>query len=410
MSNLRIALVQERSNDQAYFSGSTITGNLLLDVTEPKSYKYVSVQFVGRSRVRWEEHRTGTTGSQIMTYSSKQSFADQGLMLWTCQQSPDGKLAPAEYSWPFSFSILPNAASSFEGTVGNIRYSLQGRIGTGLMKFDHNVEVEIPVQQLVSITDPRLLLPERQEVQKRLCCLCCASGAITLNASIPKTGLCVGEVFPLHVSIENGSNRRITLKATISQHVVYTAIEHQRTSGKTLICMASDPIEPQATREWDPMIEIPPTDILHESSCQNIQILHSLVVTAKIPRALALTTAIPLQLGNCSVQQQGNQNQVPRTQPASSPQFPQGTQPTAYPAPGQQVVAHPASAPGPPGTPGQPGLTYTSPVISAAYPPQQPPGPNPTLTHGKPPPDSRDDFPEPSSDDEQIPLLLDVLQ
>ena len=406
MSNLRIALVQEWA-DQAYFSGSTITGNLLLDVTEPKSYKYVSVQFVGRSRVYWEEHRTETSGNQqrqiTYRYSSEQSFADQGLMLWTCQQSPDGKLAPAEYSWPFSFSIPPNAASSFEGTVGNIRYSLKGRIGTSLMKFDHNVEVEIPVQQLVSITDPRLLLPERQEVQKRLCCLCCASGPITLNASIPKTGFCVGESFPLHVSIENGSNRRITLNATISQRVVYTARGHQRTSGKTLICMASDPIEPQATREWDPMIEIPPTEILHESSCENIQILYSLVVTAKIPRALDLTTAIPLQLGNCSVQQQENQHQVPPTQPASSLQF--RTQLTAYPAPGQQVVAHPASAPGPPGTPGQPGLAYTSPVISAAYPPQQPPGPNPTLTHGKPPPDSLDDFPEPSSDDEQIPLL-----
>lgn len=115
MSNLRIALVQERPG-QAYYSGSTITGNVLLDLAEARNYKYVSIQFVGRSYVHWEERRSESSGNQqrhvTYRYTSEHQCADQ--------VSSDGKLGAAKYSWPFSFAIPPLAPSFFEGTVGNI--------------------------------------------------------------------------------------------------------------------------------------------------------------------------------------------------------------------------------------------------------------------------------------------------
>lgn len=381
MSNLRIALVQERP-DQVYYSGSAIAGNVLLGITEPKSYKYVSIQFVGRSYVHWEERRTETSGNQrrevIYRYTSEEPYVDERLMLWTCQQSPDGKLGAAEYSWPFSFTIPPLAPSSFEGTVGNIRYSLEARIGAGILKFDHSIEVKVPVQQLVRVTDPRLLLPERLEIEKTLCCLCCASGPIVLNASVPKTGFCVGESFTLHTSVENGSNRRITLSASICQLVVYTAQDHQRTSRKTLSNFESDPIEPRTTREWDPVVAVPVTEII--GSCQNIQIEYTLVVAAKIPGALDLSRAIPLHLGNCSVQQQqGGQPPIPPAQGAVQHLPPNQMHP--YPAPsshpGPVYPPPPTSAPYPPPPPTS--APYPPPPsTSAPYPPQPPPGPTPT--------------------------------
>ena len=401
MSNrsLRVALVQERP-DQPFYSGSAIKGNVLLDVTEPKSYKYVSIKFVGRSYVYWEERRTETSGNEqrhvTYRYRSEQSFADQDLMLWTCQQAPDGKLPAAEYSWPFSFTVPPLAPSSFEGTVGNIRYWLEARVGTGLLKFDHVVEVVVPIHQLVKITDPRLLLPERVEAEKTLCCLCCASGPITLNASIPKTGFCLRESFTLHVSIENGSSRHITLEASIHQLVIYRAQSRQRSNKKTLAKYDSDPIEPRSSREWDPTIEIPVTEIVHAGSCENIEVQYSLVVSASVPGALDLSRSFPLQLANCSVQQQEGQN--PAFPAASGPGYPPST-PSAYP---------------PPATSGYP------PPASSAYPPQQPPGapigwqpPNTGLPaepdagqppSGKPPTVSNEDS-DSSSDDETGRLL-----
>ena len=159
MSKLRISLVQERT-DQIYFTGSSITGSLLLSVTEPKDYKHVSIRFGGKAHVHWTEG----SGENSTSYNATEPYIDEKIILWSSDQSPDGKLDPGEYNWPFTFTIPSNVPSSFEGTAGNIRYSLEGRIGTGLMKFDHKVEVRIPVQQVVSITDPQLLEPVRQEV------------------------------------------------------------------------------------------------------------------------------------------------------------------------------------------------------------------------------------------------------
>ena len=391
MANLRIALVQE-SPDQAFYSGSTVSGSVQLDVSEPKSFKYVSIKFVGRSYVYWEERRTESSGNQQRTvvykYSSEQPYVDEDAMLWTCQQSPDGKLGIAEYSWPFRFTVPAHAPSSFEGTVGNIRYVLEARVGTGLLKFDHVVEARIPVQQLVRITDPRLLLPERFEAEKTLCCLCCASGSITLNIAVPKTGFCLRETFILHVSVENGSSRGITVAASICQLVLYKARSHQRSSKKTLACYESDPIEGQSSREWDPVIEVPATEIVHEGSCDDIVIQYSLVVAAKIPQAVDISRSIPIQLSNCSVQQQGGQSLAPPSTPPATFPPPSGapyppTSGAPYPPPSGAPYPPPSGAPYPPtsGAPYPPpsGAPYpptsgAPPDLVSPYPSQPPPG------------------------------------
>lgn len=368
MSNLRISLVQERP-DQPFYSGSTIAGNVLLDVNEPKSFKYASIKFSGRSYVHWEERRRESSGNERRTessgnerrtvvhkYTSEQPCANEDAMLWTSQQSPDGKLGVAEYNWPFTFTIPSLAPSSFEGTVGNIRYVLEARVGTGLLKFDHIVEARIPVQQLVSITDPRLLLPERLEAQKTLGCCCCATGPITMNVSVPKTGFCLNDTFTLHISVENASSRQVTASASICQLVLYKARGHQRSSKKTLASYESDPIEGRASREWNPTIQIPVTELIHEGSCDNIEVQYTLVVATEIPQALDISRSIPIKLANCSVQQQGGQNLAP---PSTGPGYP------------------------PPGT------TYPPPGPVAPYPPQPTqfgaPQPMPQMGHGLPP-------------------------
>ena len=351
MPNLRIGLVQSAPN-QPYYPGSTITGNLLLDVDEPKSYNQIVVQFSGRSHVHWTESRTEGSGDNqrtvTYTYTSTEPYVDLVAPLWNKQQSPGGNLAPGQYSWPFSFTVPPTAPSSFEGSVGNIRYSLVGKIVTGLLKFNHSVEVQIPVQQLVKITDPRLLQPVRQEVQKKLCCLCCASGPIVLTVALPKTGFCIGEPFQLHASLENGSNRRgLIMNASITQRVAYFAQGHTNWGGKTLLNIASEEIEPQSSRNWDPTITIPTegVSIIHETSCHNIKVTYILNVICRIPRALNLSMGFPIQLGNCRDQQQ--------------------TAPAVQPGPPQQ----PAAAYPPPLQPGPPPLAPYQPPAAAAYPP-----------------------------------------
>jgi hypothetical protein len=388
--NLRIELVQAAPN-QDYYPGGTVSGNLLLDVDEPKSYKQILVQFVGRSYVHWTESHTEGSGDNRRTvtrsYTSSEAYVDLTTIAWNNQQVPGGNLPPGQYSWPFNFNIPPTVPSSFEGSVGNIRYSIVATIVTGMLKFNHNVEVLIPVLQLVQITDPRLLQPVRQEVQKTVCCLCCASQPIVLNVAAPKTGFCLGESFEVHVSLENGSTRRVSIVALLKQSITYSAQGHHRWGGKTLVSVASDAIEGQASRNWDPTINVPTTDIaiIHESSCRNIKVVYSLEVVCRIPNALNLSTAIPLQLGNCRTDGEPSA----ATFPPPGPQ--QGLAPAAYPPPAQPGAPPPGVQPlaGYPPAPGPSGAPYPPPAAptgggAIGWSPQPvsdfpPPGPQETL-------------------------------
>ena len=375
--NLRIGLVQSAPN-QAYYPGSTITGSLLLDVDEPKSYNEILIHFSGRSYVHWSEsHTTGSRRNRRRVtrhYSSSEAYVDLVSPLWNSQQSPDGKLAPGQYSWPFSFEIPPTAPSSFEGSVGHIRYSLVGKIVTGLFKFDHNVELRVPVQQLVKISDPRLLQPVREEVQKTVCCLCCASGPIVLTVALPKTGFLLGESIQFHASLENGSNRLVTMNASIVQHIVFHAQGHRRFGGKTFVSVASDAVEPQASRNWEPTIQTPTSevDIVHETSCGNINISYTLTVVCQIPRALNLSTAFRLQLGNCR-----DEDQTAADANTSAPQYanppPSETQPPPLGDSAPPPYAPPAASVGPPPQQAATGFNIGwSTEPSSDFPPPQP--------------------------------------
>ena len=357
MPNVRIALVQETSN-HVYYSGSAITGNLLLDTDEPKNYKQISVHFNGKSYVHWTETRTEGSGDNQRTvtdsFTSSESYVDLISTVWSSQQSPDGKLAPGQYSWPFRFNIPPTAPSSFEGTVGHIRYNLIGRIGTGLLKL---VEVQIPVQQLVRITDPRLLQPQRKEIQKTVCCMCCASQPIILTVAVPKTGFCIGESFQLHVSLENGSARRVFMMVNLTRKVTFFAEGNRTWRTKILLSIQSDRIEAHGIRNWDPTIEIPISDvpIVHDNYCSNIKVTYTLTIYCRIPRAFNLTIEFPLQFGNCREEVSGHTQQEASPQPTGvypPPQFAPQQQPTApYPLPGAVSGQPPTYQLPPPSTP-----------------------------------------------------------
>ena len=224
----------------------------------------------------------------------------------------------------------------------------------------------------VKLSDPSLLQPQCQEVQKTLCCLCCASAPIVLNVAVPKTGFCIGESFQLHISLENGSNRRLTIVAAIQYRMAHFAQGHTNWSeNKTVVSVGSDDIEPQATRNWDPTIKIPLTPIANETPY--MKIVYTLFVMCRIPRALNLTTSIPLQLGHYW----DGQNPPPTLLQGAATAYPLPVQPGAfppatYPPPADPTGAFPSS---------QQLLTNNQPGLTGANPPPtypaadiQPPG------------------------------------
>ena len=328
MHSLRITVNDRPNQLQPFHPGSSVTGSLSVTVNGSDSHKRISIQFLGRERVQWTERRDGGgrpgSGVCIAPYTSSHKYIDEEQTLWTADQSPDGRLSPGQHSFPFCFYI-PDVPSSFEGTLGSIRYTLVGRVSwTPPLRPDAMIQVRIPVhvQQVVGVSDPRLLQPVRQEVQKTVCCLCCASAPIELTVTVPKTGYCIGETLPVRITIENGSSRRITLTASLYQNVEYTAKDRHKSSKTCLVSDKSDEITPHITCDWNCSLQIPATDVLDEQSYSNIKVSHSLEIAANIPCGFNLSTVIPLKLGN--VREQWN-TLLP--QPIATPQC----QPPPYP-------------------------------------------------------------------------------
>ena len=304
MKDFRITVHQDNPG-QPFLSGASVSGNVIVEIEEPKSYKYISIQFLGQAYVHWKEtnaHSSDEHGpSSAVHYTSSEEYVNERVTLWTCEQAPDnGRLAAGQHAFPFQFTIPTRAASSFEGSRGCIRYTLAGRVGKGPLQSDHQVQAKIPVQQVVGISDAGLLLPRHQEVRKKVFSLSSSLNEIKMTVTLPKTGVCIGEALPLQVVVENGSKRDITLRATLHQEVRYSAQGRHCHSKNTLLNVAGDnTIDSRTSHEWNPVLQIPITSVLDKNSYRIIQLSHSLKVKAIIPWSLHnLKVMVPLKLGN----------------------------------------------------------------------------------------------------------------
>ena len=304
MSDMRIALnrsPQDHGAATVYWSGSEITGTLVLTVNEPKSYNYIKVYLEGKAYVRWTSGRTRYIGNlQIL---------DSSVLLWTKQQAqPDGKIHPGQYNFPFRFVLPARLPRSYEGKYGWIRYTIGARIGTGLMKFDRVIESDITVIENVYIT-AAMHRPLRLEKQKTVGCLCCAAGSITTTVEIPRTGYCAGEDIPLKVTVENGSNRLIRVSAVLQEQPIFTVRGHYTTGTYVNHFTVSSPtISPGVTTVWAPeegTLRLPAT-IATTLDVRMIKVEFLLKVSVIIPNALDSDFSIPVTIGNVPYSQQSS--------------------------------------------------------------------------------------------------------
>ena len=405
---ISIALNSYKPN---YHSGDTITGKLLLDTSEAKSYSQIAVKFCGSSCVTITETRTFEEAyhdrlyerEEVYKYTSSDTFGNVVVPLWNSQQSPDGNLTPGQYNWPFSLTVPLTVPTSFEGSVGNatnegctgyIRYYLMAGNMVSDTEIEKEVEQNIHVQELVKITDPRWLQPvhkqmvDKQKIVHRY--LCCFSRPelvdhISMTVTLPKTGFYLGESFQLHAFLKNGSEYAcVTMSVRIEKLVGYYAQGISRCDTETILSIESDWIEPQESMNWDPTITIPQCEFVTTTKAENLKVGYTLCVD----QGRRGKVCIPLQLGNdwqdeqqavstvqpeppqqqavSTVQPEPPQQQTVSTVQSKLPQQATGTHPLSKPVPVPPPVAPitPAIAPPPP-----PIIPQTPPFPFASYSP-----------------------------------------
>ena len=285
---------------------SDITGHVLVVTEEAKQgYESIEVTLRGYADVRWSESSGGGDNRRTVTYHSHEDFIYQTIILWSSENALNHELSLGSYQFPFAFSLQPSGRPlppSFEGYVGHIRYEIEATIvKASALKRNKRITARVAV---TSVVDPNIVpnvrLPKVLQVEKTLCCLCCASGPISLTARVPRTGFCIiQDAIPFEVDIENGSNRQIRqLVAQLQQRVVYTAQGHRKYGIEKVAEVASDPIEPHSSRSWrPPPLPVPATEPTI-ASCSIILVIYYLKIKASISGAINPHVDFLLFLGN----------------------------------------------------------------------------------------------------------------
>jgi len=163
---------------RVFFSGSEVSRKLKVRVNEPTRtlYKKIQVTLVGLAYMSW---RVG----QIRTFTSNEIYIKLSTIVWKKEQMPTQELHAGINSFPFQFQIpADRLPSSFQGSIGWIRYYVEGRIDTTVPgRCGHAVKVPITVVENVDINVPHLQTPLCAVKQKTIGCLFCASPPITLK-------------------------------------------------------------------------------------------------------------------------------------------------------------------------------------------------------------------------------------
>ena len=292
VKEFRIALNQP--SQQVFFPGSEVSGTLSFVVQELKSYNYVAVALHGGACVHWTETQGTGDNSREESYTAQQNYVKFEILLWTNQQVPDGKLQPGEYSYPFQFFLPPRLPPSFKGSVGSIKYYVEGKIGAGVFRFDHQIQVEIPVVEIVNVGLPQLQVPVQQQTEKKVL----FSGQVTMSASLLRSGYCIGDSISLSATIQNGTRREVKVRAEVHQRVTYHARGRRNYGGRGIVAsVISESMRPQNTSTCHLEIKVPllePTLI----SCSIITVKYLLIVAAVIPWAINLLAEFPITIGN----------------------------------------------------------------------------------------------------------------
>ena len=285
-------------SQQVFFPGSEVSGTLSFVVQEPKSCNYIQVALHGDAYVHWTETQGTGDNSREESYTAQQIYVKFEELLWTRQQVADGKLQPGQYNYPFQFFLPPQLPSSFKGSVGSIKYYVEGKIGAGVFRFDQKIQVEVPVVEIVNIGFPRLQVPIQQQTGKKVL----FSGHVNMSANLLRTGYCIGDTISPSVTIQNGTKREIKVRAEVHQKVTYHAQGCCNYGGRGIVAsVTSEALWPTNTTISHLEIKVPPVEPTL-TSCSIITVEYFLIVAAVIPWAINLQAKFPITIGNVPLQ------------------------------------------------------------------------------------------------------------
>ena len=78
--------------------------------------------------IRSETHNDGKGHSHTRHYSAKEQYLNTVMVFLNKPPNSDLYIEVGEYAYPFQIMLPPNVPTSFEHSVGHVRYSIYGTL------------------------------------------------------------------------------------------------------------------------------------------------------------------------------------------------------------------------------------------------------------------------------------------
>ncbi|TMW45818.1 hypothetical protein DOY81_009099 [Sarcophaga bullata] len=279
-----------------YFSGETIAGTAYLTTTSDKSVRDVAIEFLGASKVKFDERRTYNT----TRYRGFEIYIQYNSVVHTEENFPAGT-----HAYSFNITLPTECPTSIEGEYGRVRYEFVVRINR-FYRFDNVFKQQITVLRSVDLNlNPSYKLPTSSEYI-RSGCWPCWSGRIMCTLEIPFGGYIPGQLFKYTLLINNQSNSNAGgYSYEFKQKLTYTASHPAHKVRYERKVLAANNVNKQCLRFANRLFEdvftipsIPPTTDSNSIVC----VEYYLKVKVNIPDCRSNgVLKIPVVMGTISI-------------------------------------------------------------------------------------------------------------
>ncbi|XP_071589661.1 arrestin domain-containing protein 5 [Heliangelus exortis] len=193
---------------EVHFAGSSINGQLVLNVRSTLVDPVVKVELVGRGFLKWLQE-----DNPDLEYEKATACTNQAVYVSTSKifHVEDNCLNSGVHTFDFQFSLPPSVPSTFTSKVGCISYFVKGTCWSRRIPLAR--EERCLLVQGTSDDSKRHLkdkAPLVLEAKKDVDYFCCFShGSVILRISLEKNIYCPGETIVFTTDIANRTHRRI---------------------------------------------------------------------------------------------------------------------------------------------------------------------------------------------------------
>ncbi|XP_034950649.1 arrestin domain-containing protein 3-like [Chelonus insularis] len=204
-----------------YTPGSLLTGQVVLDLLKPKSFRALKLRFKGKCKVRWTGNSSGSgKNTQTEGYTGREQYFDNELLLYE-KKSGSEELSTGLHNFRFNFQLLHNIPSSFEHNNGFVRYTITAIIDRP-WKTNYEITTVFRVETSLRVDSSSLLQGIEDEISENLCCKivpCIRSREIELRFRLPKSGYICGDY--IKATIDIGTCQVKKLKLMLEQTLLF---------------------------------------------------------------------------------------------------------------------------------------------------------------------------------------------